>query len=65
MKDGYSVPFGPDRDGNGSGILLFIREDIPSKLLPVNNGIEGFFVEINYVIRKNDSLVVHTILKKH
>ena len=47
MKDGYSAPFGPDRDGNGGGILLFIREDIPSKLLPVNNGIEGFFVEIN------------------
>ena len=44
---GYSVPFCSDRDGNGGGILLFIREDIPSKLLLTNNNIEGFFVEIN------------------
>ena len=49
---GYSVPFRSDRDGNGVGILLFISEDIPSKLLPMNNNIEGF-------------LVAHIILKKH
>ena len=47
LLDGYSVPFCSDRDGNGGGILLFIREDIPSKLLLMNNNIEGFFVEIN------------------
>ena len=44
LLDGYSVPFRSDRDGNGGGILLFIREDIPSKLLPMNNNTEGFFV---------------------
>ena len=32
LLDGYSVPFRSDRDGNGGSILLFIREDIPSKL---------------------------------
>ena len=48
----YSVPFRSDRDGNGGGILSFIREDIPSKLLPMNNNIEGFFVEINLVNKK-------------
>ena len=37
LLDSYSVPFRSDRDGNGGGILLFIREDIPSKLLPMNN----------------------------
>ena len=30
----------------------------------MNNNIEGFFVEINYFIRKNGYLVAHTILKK-
>ena len=47
LLDGYSVPFRSDRDGNGGGILLFIREYIPSKLLLMNKNIEGFFVEIN------------------
>ena len=44
LLHGYSVPFSSDEDGNRVGILLFIREDIPSKLLPMNNNIEGFFV---------------------
>ena len=47
LLDGYSVPFLSDRDGNGSGILLFLREDIPAELLPMNKNIESFFVKIN------------------
>ena len=47
LLDGYSVSFRCDRDGNGGGISLFIREDIPWNLLPRNNNIEGFFVETN------------------
>ena len=35
-----------DRNANGGGILLYIREDIPSKLLNTDLSIEGFFVEI-------------------
>ena len=35
LIDGYSVPFHFDRNGNGDGILLYIREDIPSKLLSI------------------------------
>ena len=27
-----------DRNANGGGIMLLVREDIPSKLLSVNNG---------------------------
>ena len=42
LLDGYSIPFRSDRDGNGGGILLFIREDIPSKLLLMNKNSEGF-----------------------
>ena len=63
LLDGYSVPFRSGRDRNGGGILLFIREDIPSKLFPMNNNIEGFFVETHLLNRKNGYLVVHTILK--
>ena len=47
LIDGYSVPFRFDRNGNGGGILLYIREDIPSKLLSIYQDIEGFSVEIN------------------
>ena len=36
-----------DRNGNGGGILLCIREDITSKLILTKMTIEGFFVEIN------------------
>ena len=35
-----------DRNANGGGILLYIREDIPSKLLNTDLSLEGFFVEI-------------------
>ena len=45
--DGYSVLFRFDRNGNGGGILLYIRDNLPSKLLSLNKNIEGFFVEIN------------------
>ena len=42
LLDGYSVSFRSDRDGNGGGILSFIKEDILSKLLQINGNIEGF-----------------------
>ena len=29
---GYSIPFRLDRTSHGGGILLFVREDIPSKI---------------------------------
>ena len=45
--NGFSIPFRLDRDVFAD-ILLYVREDIPSKLLlEENNPIEGFFVEIN------------------
>ena len=45
--DGYSAPYRFDRTSHGGGILLYIREDIPSKILkfePVQHNFEGFFV---------------------
>ena len=45
--DGYSVPFHFDRNGNGGEMFLYIRDDLPSKLLSINKNIGVFFVEIN------------------
>ena len=41
-----------DRNGNGGGILLYIRDDVLSKLLSVNKNRKGFFVEINLSKKK-------------
>ena len=43
---GYATSHKLDRNANGGGILLYIREDIPSKLLNSDLSIEGFFIEI-------------------
>ena len=50
--EGYATPYRLDRNGNGGGILLYIRENIPSKLLNSDLSIEGFFVEIR--LREKD-----------
>ena len=44
--EGYATSHKLDRNANGGGILLYIREDIPSKLLNSDLSIEGFFIEI-------------------
>ena len=45
--EGYCV-FRLDRNEYGSGILSYVREDIPSKLTPMKNcSIEAFFTELN------------------
>ena len=47
-----------DGNSNGGGILLYVREDIPSTLLNTELHIEGFCIEIN--IRKKKWLLVCT-----
>ena len=49
---GFSEPYRLDRNGNGGGILVFIREDIPSKLIESKMRTEGFFVELNLKRKK-------------
>ena len=45
---GFSSPHRLDRNCNGGGILLYIREDIPSKPLSIERDLtEAFFVKIN------------------
>ena len=42
--EGFGVPYRVDQDGNGGGIILFVRENIPSKLRSVENSpTEVFF----------------------
>jgi hypothetical protein len=46
--NGFSTPFRLDRNRNGGGIMLYVREDIPVKLLFTEVlPIESFYVEIN------------------
>ena len=44
LLNSYRTPFRLDRNAHGGGILLYVWEDIPSKLLLVKeNLIKGFF----------------------
>ena len=47
--DGFSTPYRLDRDSNGGGIILYVREDIPSNLLATDEKthIGSLYVELN------------------
>ena len=48
LIEGFHSPFRFDRNINGGRIMLYVREDIPTKLLSHDfSGVESFFVEIN------------------
>ena len=56
---GYSVPFRFDRTGNGGGIMLYVKEHIPCRMLSkfaFQKEIEAFAIEIN--LRKVQWLLV-------
>ena len=52
--DGFGTTYRLDRDSNGGGIMLYVREDIPSNLLATDeeNHIESFYVELNLLNEK-------------
>ena len=52
--DGYTI-HRRDRDENGGGLLLYVREDVPSALLKTDSEIEAFYVELT--IRKKKWLL--------
>ena len=60
---GFSEPYRFDRNGNGGEILLYIHEDIPSKLILTQMTIEGFFVEIN-LRKKSGSFAAYITQKR-
>ena len=45
------MPYRFDRNRNGGGIMIFIRDDIPSRMLTKHvfpDDIEGLFIELNF-----------------
>ena len=55
---GFSSPYRLDQDSMGSSILLYVREDITSKLLSTEaKQIEEFYVELT--LRNYKSLINH------
>ena len=61
--EGYSTtPYRLDRKCKGGGLLLYVRDDIPSKKIKLkfieNEAFEGFFVEINLRKKKVASLLL-------
>ena len=56
--EGYKIPFRLDRTADGGGVIIYVREDIPCRLLNSHKTIEkleGIFIEIN--LRKNKWLL--------
>ena len=55
--EGYAAPIRFDRNDRGGGIIAYIREDIPARLLITSlpKDLEGFFVELN--LRKKKILM--------
>ena len=47
--DGFKKPYRKDRNANGGGVMIFVREDIPSQKLKDNlpSNVEAILVEIN------------------
>ena len=59
--EGFNEPYRIDRNRSGGGLLIYVREDIPSRLLNLHsfpNDIEGLIVEIN--LRKTKWLLCGT-----
>ena len=51
LVTGFSISYRLDRNRNGGGIMIFIRDDIPSKMLTKHvfpDVIEGLFIELNF-----------------
>ena len=61
----YVPPFRYDRNSNGGGILFFIREDIPTKIISITllKDFEGIFVELNFCKKKLYYVVAITLIR--
>ena len=52
---GFTPPYRLDGNCRGGGILVYVREDIPSKLIEMNSSVEVIPIELN--LRKKKWLV--------
>ena len=51
LVTGFSVPYRLDRNRTGGGIMIFIHDDIPSRVLTKHvlpDDIEDLFIELNF-----------------
>ena len=51
LVDSFSEPYRYDKNKNGGGIMIYIRDNIPSKLSEkhkFHNDMEGLFVELTF-----------------
>ena len=64
LIDGFSAPFRLDRNDEGGGIIIYIRDDIPCKELTSHlpSNIEGIFIELN--LRKKSGFYLGDITLK-
>ena len=47
--NGFNTPYYFDRNGNGGGVIIYVRQHVPSKLLSTERNLFArFFVEINW-----------------
>ena len=49
--DGFSIPYRLDRNMNGGGFMIYVRDDIPTKMLPKHHlpgDIEAAFIELKF-----------------
>ena len=49
---GYTLPCRLDRNQFGSSIMVFVREDFPSRVLSLNKSTESLFIELNFRKKK-------------
>jgi exonuclease III len=66
IMEGYSKPYRLDRNRFGGGVMIYVRENIPSKLLTKHTfteTIEGLFIEIN--LRKTKLLLFGGYRSEH
>ena len=63
LIDGFSTPYRLDRNSNGGGLMLFVREDISSNLVEAEaKPIEGFYIELNL---RNDKWLLNCSYNPH
>ena len=50
VSDGYSIPYKSDRNRNGEALMIYVRDDKPSKMLTkysLLEDIEAAFIDLN------------------
>ena len=63
LIDGFSTPYRLDRNSNDGGLMLFVREDIPSNLVEAEaKSIEGLYIELNL---RNDKWLLNCSYNPH